>query len=97
MYLPQGQLLAPEMALTMVQGAGDVFGVVYRRNDGCQYALGLKDDRLVWLKCGYRYMGSISFLRDRYAGAQRAGVRERSLVWYLLQDVEGEIRRVFGG
>jgi len=96
MFLPQGRLLAPEMVLTMVQADGDVRGVVYRRDDGRQYALGLKDDRLLWRDGGYRTMGSIPFIRDRYATAERTGVREKSLVWYLLTDVEREMQRAFG-
>jgi len=80
----------------MVQGSGDVRGVVYRREGGRSYALGLQEDRLLWRDGGYRYMGSIPFLRDRFAMARKMGVREKSLVWYLLRDVEREMQRAFG-
>lgn len=94
--LPQGRIQAPVMVLAMVQGDGDRYGAVYRRNDGRVYVLGLKYERVLWRRCGYRYMGSIPFLRDRYATAQRTGVREKSLVWYLLTDVEQELQGVSG-
>ena len=58
--------------------------------------MGLKDDRILWREQGFGYMGSVPFLRDRFKTADRLGVKERSLVWYLLTDVEAELQRVFG-
>ena len=63
-------------------------GVLYRRQDGWIYALGLKDDRPLWRESEYQYMGSILFVRQRLKAAGKLGVREKTIAWYLLTDVE---------
>ena len=89
--LPQGRQLIPQRVLAFVEDVENPQGVVYRHQSGRVYFPGLKDDRLLWRKCGYRCMGSMSFLRGEVGLAQRLGVREKSLAWHLLTDVEKEL------
>ena len=84
---PQGRHLTARQVLRMVETGEDPDrGVLYRRQDGRIY--GLKHDRPLWRECGYRYMGSIPFVRQRVKAARKLDVREESIAWYLLTDVE---------
>ena len=80
----------------MVEAGENPASVVYRRTDGCVYFLGLKEDRLLWKECGYQYMGPMPFIRKRMEHAEEVGVRELSIPWYLLTDVEKELRVASG-
>jgi hypothetical protein len=37
-------------------------------------------------------MGSVELIRDLFQSAQKSGVRDKSIPWYLLRDVEREER-----
>ena len=89
--LPHGRRLTPQRVLAFERDGGNPRGVVYRHQSGRVYFPGLNDDRLLWRKCRYRYIGSASFLRGQVERAQRIGVREKSLAWYLLTDAEKEL------
>ena len=89
--LPEGREATPKYVLMMVETGRVTRGVVYRHDSGKIYFFGLKKDRLLWREAGFRYMGSVEFLRDRFEAAKKTGVRKKSLVWYLLTDVEREL------
>ena len=65
-------------------------GPLYRHLDGRNYAVGLREDRLLWRDCGYQIMGSVTFVCGRFEDARKHGVRELSIAWHLLTDVEWE-------
>ena len=63
---------------------------LYRHHKGLLYGLGLRCERLLWKQCEYQFMGPVSLIREQVAVMRRQGLRERSLVFYLLTDVEKE-------
>ncbi len=93
---PQGQHLTPQAVLRLVECNTKPYGALYRRQDGHIYALGRKEDQLLWRQCGYQFMGSIPFVRKKIKVAQKFGVKEGSIAWYLLADVEKGLRQESG-
>ena len=88
MMLPQGTELTPHGVMGIVTGDELPRGVIYRRRDGLVYYMGLREDRPIWKECGYQIVGSVPFVRRRFAEAEGEGIRERSIPWYLLTDAE---------
>ena len=55
---------------------------------GAAYALGRKCDWDLWKQFGYKGMGSVDLIRELLQSAEKTGVKEKSIAWYLLRDVE---------
>ena len=94
--LSRSVLLTPRRVLDFVEDEEDpsereepAIGL-HRRKNGQAYLLGFKEDSPFWRSCNYQSMGSLALVRRQREIAQREGVRERSLFWYLLTDVERE-------
>ena len=62
--------------------------VIYRHEDGKAYALGRKCDWDLWKQVGYQGMGGVDLIRDLLQSAEKTGIKEKSIAWYLLCDVE---------
>ena len=88
MPLPQGRELTPHGVMGIVTGDKEPRGVIYRRRDGRVYYMGLREDRKVWKAGGYQIVGSVPLVRELFEVAEREGIRERSIPWYLLTNVE---------
>ena len=93
---PQGRDLKPHTVLAMVESDRD-HSVhegrpvsVYRHETGEAYALGFSEESTLWAHPGYSPMGTVAFIRDQMAAAQEVGLKEDSVPWYLLNDVERE-------
>ena len=99
--LPAGIILTPIRVLALVNGNDDIclkqkeYSIpddtplaVYRHSDGNQYALGRKCDWDLWKQVGYQGMGSVDLIRDLLRSAEKSGIKEKSIAWYLLRDVE---------
>ena len=102
---PEGIDLSPSRVLAIVNGEDglcmnpeeyylpeDTALVVYRHLTGELYSLGRKDGWQQWKEAGYQSMGSVELIRDLFQSAQKSGVRDKSIPWYLLRDVEREER-----
>ena len=93
---PRGYRLTPQQALDIIEDEEDPAEregrtvALYRRRDGGNYLLGLREDLYFWRSWGYQTMGPLAVTRRQREIAQREGVRGRSLYWYLLTDVERE-------
>ena len=93
---PQGIVMTLQGVLDMVEDGEDhdhherQRTAVYRGLDGKLYALGMYDECQLWQECKWQYMGPVSLVREQVAVSRKTGVREKSLVWYLLTDVERE-------
>jgi len=93
--------LSPSRVLAIVKGEDDlalhpednglpedVVMAIYRHGDGKAYALGRKCDWDLWKRAGYQGMGSVDLIRELLRSAEKSGVKEKSIAWYLLCDVE---------
>jgi len=98
---PEGVDLTPSRVLAIVNGEDEICHkpdehyipddtplAVYRHSDGNQYALGKKCDWDLWNQAGYQGMGSVDLIRELLRSAEKSGVKEKSIAWYLLCDVE---------
>jgi hypothetical protein len=98
---PEGIDLSPSRVLAIVNGEDEICHkpeelcipddtplAVYRHSDGNQYALGRKCDWELWKQVGYQGMGSVDLIRELLQSAERSGIKDKSVVWYLLCDVE---------
>jgi len=98
---PEGVDLTPRRVLAIVKGEDDLVlhpednglpddaaMVIYRHEDGGAYALGRKCDWELWKQVGYQAMGSVDLIRELLQSAERSGIKEKSIAWYLLCDVE---------
>jgi hypothetical protein len=98
---PQGVDLTPNRVLAIVKGEDDIAQnpddndlpedaavVIYRHEDGKQYAPGRKEDWSLWKQVGYQGMGSVALIRELLRSAVKSGIKEKSIAWYLLCDVE---------
>ncbi len=95
MAAPPGIFLSPQKVLHQVETDAHTEGPFYRHRTGRLYAVGLREDRDLWKQAGFQLMGSVALLRRMFEVAQHQGVRDKSLVWYLLSDVEQETQRIF--
>jgi len=66
----------------------DAAMVIYRHEGGEAYALGRKCDWQSWNQVGYQGMGSVDLIRELLRSAEKSGIKEKSIAWYLLCDVE---------
>jgi len=66
--------------------------VIFRHRSGEAYALGSRCDWELWKQVGFQGMGTVSLIRECFRDAERFGIREKSIAWYLLCDVEREKR-----
>ena len=101
---PPGIDLAPSRMLAIVNGEDDNLGnpgeydlpeetvlVIYRHKDGRLYAQRQKEYSGLLKQKGYQAMGSVELLRQLFRSAEKSGVKEKSISWYLLGDVEREV------
>jgi hypothetical protein len=98
---PPGVVLTPIRVMAIVNGEDDICLkpdehnmpedtplVVYRHSDGMQYPLGSKCDWELWKQLGYQGMGSVELIRELLQSAEKSGIKEKSIAWNLLCDVE---------
>jgi hypothetical protein len=65
--------------------------VIYCHEDGRLYELGVTEEWELWKEVGYQGMGSVELVADLLRSAERSGIKEKSIPWYLLCDVESEV------
>jgi hypothetical protein len=100
---PLGMDLSPSRVLAIVKGEDDLVlhpednglpkdaaMVIYWHEDGEDYALGRKCQWELWKQVGYQSMGSVDLIKELLQSADRSGVKEKSIAWYLLRDFERE-------
>ena len=66
--------------------------VFYRSLDGQTYARGLNEDAPIWCECGYQPLGPMRRIRREVEIAREKGLKQNSIAWHLLTDVERDQR-----